>query len=36
LIAAAMIVGMTARIDCRGPNVLNGLAITTGRSNAAA
>ena len=28
-----MIVGITARADCRGPYVLNGRAITTGRPN---
>ena len=28
-----MIVGMIARADCRGPNVLNGRRIVTGRSN---
>src|SRR3712207_6893654 len=30
-----MMVGITARADCRGPNVLNGRRITTGSSNAA-
>src|SRR5689334_16287291 len=29
-----MIVGMTARVDCRGPYVLNGRATATGSSNA--
>ena len=28
-----MIVGITARADCRGPNVLNGRTVTTGVSN---
>ncbi len=28
-----MIVGITARADCRGPNVLNGRTVTTGTSN---
>ena len=29
-----IIVGITARADCLGPYVLNGLAMTTGKSNA--